>query len=206
MIGKLTGIVDSFTESTLILDVQGVGYLVSASTRTIAALPAKGQEISLLIETFVREDQLRLFGFATEAEKEWFTLVQSVQGVGAKVALAILSTLSSNELVSAISLADKAMVARTPGVGPKVAQRIVTELKDKIPAFSGEVGSISSILAGDEDASALPSAAADAVSALSNLGYGSGQSAGAVAKVIAENGADTKTEKLIRLALKELAN
>lgn len=206
MIGKLTGLVDSFTDATLILDVNGVGYLVSASTRTIAALPAKGQEISLLIETYVREDQLRLFGFATEAEKEWFTLVQSVQGVGAKVALAILSTLSSNELVTAISLQDKAMVARTPGVGPKVAQRIVTELKDKIPAFTGDIGSIANILTGSDDASQMPSAAADAVSALSNLGYASSQAAGAVAKVIAEIGSDAKTEKIIRLALKELAN
>ncbi|NRA86899.1 MAG: Holliday junction branch migration protein RuvA [Rhizobiales bacterium] len=205
MIGKLTGKVDSFTDSTLILDVNGVGYLVSASTRTIAALPATGQEVSLLIETFVREDQLKLFGFATAAEKEWFTLVQSVQGVGAKVALAILSTLSSNELVTAISLADKAMVARTPGVGPKVAQRIVTELKDKISAFTGEVGSIANVLTGSADASQLPSSAADAVSALTNLGYINGQAAGAVAKVVADIGKDAKTEKIIRLALKELA-
>lgn len=205
MIGKLTGKVDSFTDATLILDINGVGYLVSASTRTIAALPAVGQVVSLLIETFVREDQLRLFGFATQAEKDWFTLVQSVQGVGAKVALAILSTLSSNELVTAISLGDKAMVARTPGVGPKVAQRIVTELKDKIPAFTGEVGSVADLLAGS---AIVPetSAAADAVSALTNLGYGSGQAAGAVAKVVNDIGTDAKTEKIIRLALKELAN
>lgn len=205
MIGKLTGKVDSFTDASLILDVNGVGYLISASTRTIASLPAQGQQISLLIETFVREDQLKLFGFATEAEKEWFTLVQSVQGVGAKVALAILSTLSSNELVTAISLSDKAMVARTPGVGPKVAQRIVTELKDKIPAFTGEVGSVANLLAGREMVPQT-SAAADAVSALTNLGYGSGQAAGAVALVVNELGTDAKTEKIIRLALKELAN
>lgn len=205
MIGKLTGKVDSFTDVSLILDVSGVGYLISASTRTIASLPAQGQEISLLIETFVREDQLKLFGFATDAEKEWFSLVQSVQGVGAKVALAILSTLSSNELVTAISLGDKAMVARTPGVGPKVAQRIVTELKDKIPAFTGEVGSVASVLVGSESVPQT-SAAADAVSALTNLGYGGGQAAGAVAKVVSEVGTDAKTEKIIRLALKELAN
>lgn len=205
MIGKLTGKVDSFTDATFILDVHGVGYLISASTRTIAALPAIGQEISILIETFVREDQLKLFGFATDAEKEWFNLVQSVQGVGAKVALAILSTLSSNELVTAISLGDKAMVARTPGVGPKVAQRIVAELKDKIPAFTGESGSIADVLTGSGDAE-LPSSAADALSALTNLGYSSGQAAGAVAKVVSEIGTDAKTEKIIRLSLKELAN
>ncbi len=205
MIGKLTGIVDDSDAQSLILDVNGVGYLISASTRTLAALPARGQTISLLIETFVREDQLRLFGFATQAEKQWFTLVQSVQGVGAKVALAILSTLSANELVSAISLGDKAMVARTPGVGPKVAQRIVTELKDKIPAFSGEIGSIANVLSGTESAPTT-SIAADAVSALSNLGYNSAQAAGAVARVIADAGADTKLEKIIRLSLKELAS
>ena len=204
MIGKLTGTVDSFTDASLILDVNGVGYLISASTRTIASLPAQGQRISLLIETFVREDQLKLFGFATEAEKQWFTLVQSVQGVGAKVALAILSTLSSNELVTAISLADKAMVARTPGVGPKVAQRIVTELKDKIPAFTGEVCSVAALLMGSETVPQT-SAAADAVSALTNLGYGSGQAAAAVAIVVSELGSDAKTEKIIRLALRELA-
>ena len=136
MIGKLRGIVDCYGEDNIVLDVNGVGYLVHCSARTLQALPAQGEAVTLSIETHVREDQIRLFGFLTDVEREWFRLLQTVQGVGAKVALAVLGTLKPAELASAIAMRDKATVARTPGVGPKVAERIVTELKDKAPAYA----------------------------------------------------------------------
>jgi Holliday junction DNA helicase RuvA len=136
MIGKLKGIIDSYGEDCIVLDVNGVGYLVHCSARTLQELPGTGQGATLSIETHVREDQIRLFGFLSDVEREWFRLLQTVQGVGAKVALSVLSTLKPGDLASAIALRDKAMVARTPGVGPKVAERIVTELKDKVPAFA----------------------------------------------------------------------
>src|SRR5271167_1689258 len=136
MIGKLKGMIDSYGEDFVVLDVHGVGYLVHCSARTLQALPATGEAATLAIETHVREDQIRLFGFLSNVEREWFKLLQTVQGVGTKVALAVLSTLKPADLASAIAMRDKAMVARTPGVGPKVAERIVTELKDKAPAFT----------------------------------------------------------------------
>ncbi|MFZ1097231.1 MAG: Holliday junction branch migration protein RuvA, partial [Xanthobacteraceae bacterium] len=135
MIGKLKGVIDSYGEDCIILDVNGVGYRVHCSARTLQELPATGQPATLAIETHVREDQIRLFGFLTEVEREWFGLLQTVQGVGAKVALSVLGTLRPADLASAIAMRDKAMVARAPGVGPKVAERIVTELKDKAPAY-----------------------------------------------------------------------
>ena len=134
MIGKLKGLVDQIDEDGLIVDVGGVGYLVAASARTLRALPALGQPVTLHIETQVREDSLRLFGFLTLAERDWFRLLQSVQGVGAKVALGILGALSGEALSAAIARQDKAMMARAPGVGPKLAARLVLELKDKSPA------------------------------------------------------------------------
>ena len=136
MIGKLKGIIDSYGEDYVILDVGGVGYQVHCSARTLQALPAPGEPATLSIETYVREDQIKLFGFASDIEREWFRLLQTVQGVGAKVALSVLGTLKASELASAIAMRDKATVARAPGVGPKVAERIVTELKDKAPAFA----------------------------------------------------------------------
>src|SRR6516225_2540431 len=136
MIGKLKGIIDSYGEDFIVLDVNGVGYLVQCSARTLQELPGVGQPITLSIETYVREDQIRLFGFRTDVEREWFRLLQTVQGVGAKVALSVLGTLKPADLASAIAMRDRAMVARTPGVGPKVAERIVTELKDKAPAYA----------------------------------------------------------------------
>ena len=139
MIGKLKGIVDTYGEDFVILDVGGVGYQVQCSARTLHELPASGQPAVLSIETYVREDQIRLFGFSTDVEREWFRLLQTVQGVGAKVALSVLSTLKPAELASAIAMRDKASVARTPGVGPKVAERIVTELKDKAPAYADSI-------------------------------------------------------------------
>ena len=136
MIGKLRGVVDSFGDDFVILDVAGVGYVVNCSSRTLQHLPRAGEPATLAIETQVREDSIRLFGFSRDAERDWFRLLQSVQGVGAKVALAILSILPPDELANAIAMQDKATVSRASGVGPKLAARIVAELKDKAPAFA----------------------------------------------------------------------
>jgi Holliday junction DNA helicase RuvA len=204
MIGKLKGVVDTIGEDEIILDVGGVGYRVHCSTRTLGNLPGPGEALTLWIETHVREDAIRLYGFVSELERDWFELLQTVQGVGARVALAIQSTLTSGDLASAIALQDKALVARAPGVGPKVAQRIVSELRDKAPAYSGaaaaEIGLQQEIGAG-----VASSAVTDAVSALSNLGYSSQQASGAVASALKKGGDDADSAKLIRLALKELA-
>jgi len=204
MIGKLTGILDSIGEDHVIIDVNGVGYVAHCSARTLGTLPQAGDPVTLSIETHVREDMIRLFGFRDELERDWFRLLQSVQGVGAKVALAIQSTLAPGDLASAIALQDKSMVSRAPGVGPKVAQRIVTELKDKAPAYSGaaaaEIGLQQDIGSGHAN-----SAVVDAVSALTNLGYSSQQASGAVSKVLKDAGEDADSAKLIRLGLKELA-
>lgn len=204
MIGKLTGILDSVGDDYVIIDVNGVGYVAHCSSRTLGTLPQVGDALSLSIETYVREDVIRLYGFRDELERDWFRLLQSVQGVGAKVALAIQSTLSPSDLASAIALQDKGMVARAPGVGPKVAQRIVSELKDKAPAYSGaaaaEIG-----LQQDVGSGHASSAVMDAVSALTNLGYSSQQASGAVSKVLKDAGEDADSAKLIRLGLKELA-
>src|SRR6202165_622586 len=136
MIGKLQGIIDSYGEDSVILDVNGVGYLVHCSARTLQELPRAGEPVTLSIETHVREDQIRLFGFTTDIEREWFKLLQTVQGVGTKVALAVLGTLKPADLASPIAMRAKPMVSRSPGVGPKVAERIVNELKDKAPAYA----------------------------------------------------------------------
>src|SRR6478735_3952512 len=204
MIGKLKGIIDSYGEDFIVLDVNGVGYLVHCSMRTLQELPAAGQPATLSIETHVREDQIRLFGFLSDVEREWFRLLQTVQGVGAKVALSVLSTLKPGDLASAIALRDKAMVARTPGVGPKVAERIVTELKDKAPAYTN-VDPALVRLSGALDEQRAPQPVSDAVSALVNLGYAQPLAAAAIAAAVrgAGDGAEVKT--LIRLGLKELA-
>jgi holliday junction DNA helicase RuvA len=204
MIGKLKGVLDSYAEDSIILDVNGVGYLVHCSARTLQELPAVGVPVTLSIETYVREDQIRLFGFTTDVEREWFRLLQTVQGVGAKVALAVLGTLKASELASAIAMRDKAMVARTPGVGPKVAERIVTELKDKAPAYT-DVDPALVRLSGALDEKRAPQPLADAVSALVNLGYGQPQAAAAVAAAARNAGDGAEVRTLIRLGLKELA-
>src|SRR5437588_9067881 len=204
MIGKLKGLIDSYGEDSVIVDVNGVGYEVHCSARTLQELPGIGQPATLSIETHVREDQIRLFGFVTEAEREWFRLLQTVQGVGAKVALAVLGTLRPAELATAIAMRDKAMVARTPGVGPKVAERIVTELKDKAPAYT-DMDPALVRLTGAVDDRRAPQPVADAVSALINLGYGQPQAAAAIAAAIREAGEEAETAQLIRLGLKELA-
>ena len=202
MIGKLKGIVDSIDEDGMILDVNGVGYLVAASARTLRALPPAGQPATLHIETQVREDAIRLFGFLTTAERDWFRLLQSVQGVGAKVALGVLGTLSGDAISAAIAHQDKAAMAMAPGVGPKLAARIVHELKDKAPAYS--LADLGGAIAG-EAASALPKAAADATLALVGLGYGRPQAAVAVSRALAALGAEAPTAALIKAGLKELA-
>ena len=204
MIGKLKGLIDSYGEDSVIVDVNGVGYVVHCSARTLQALPPTGDPVALSIETHVREDQIRLFGFQNEIEREWFKLLQTVQGVGTKVALAILSTLKPAELATAIAMRDKAMVARTPGVGPKVAERIVTELKDKAPKYT-ELDPAVVHLAGTLEEKRAPQPVADAVSALVNLGYGQPQAAAAIAAAVRGAGEGAETAQLIRLALKELA-
>jgi len=198
VIAKLRGIVDGIEDGRCVIDVGGVGYLVFCSTRTLGALPAG--TVSLLIETQVREDAIALYGFATGAEREWFRLLTTVQGVGAKVALGILSALSPDELVAAIARQDKAALTRAPGVGPKLAVRLVTELREKAGAMPGGGGGAD-----------LPAPVAgrghvfDAVSALTNLGYRRAEAEAAVAKVVAEAGDDAAIDVLIRGGLKALA-
>jgi holliday junction DNA helicase RuvA len=136
MIGKLKGVIDSYGEDFVIVDVGGVGYMVHCSARSLQTLPAAGEPVVLSIETHVREDHIRLFGFLSDVEREWFRLLQTVQGVGTKVALSVLGTLKPADLANAVAMRDKASIARSPGVGPKVAERIVTELKDKAPAYT----------------------------------------------------------------------
>jgi holliday junction DNA helicase RuvA len=203
MIGKLKGVVDSLHEDHVILDVHGVGYVVACSTRTLQKLPRAGEAAVIAIETQVREDAIRLFGFLSDAERDWFRLLQNVQGVGSKVALAILSIFSPAELSSAIALQDKAAVSRAPGVGPKLAARIVAELKDKAGAFDA-VDPLAARLAGD-DAPVGSTAAQEAISALVNLGYGRPQAATAVAASLKALGEGAETPALIRRGLKEIA-
>lgn len=205
MIGKLKGLIDEIGDDYCIIDVNGVGYIVNCSSRTLAALDGAGTATTLFIETYVREDMIRLFGFGTALEREWFRLLMgNVQGVGAKVALAVLSTLSPSELANAIALRDIAMVSRAPGVGKKVAERIVTELKSKAPAFAGDAtGTIG--LKQELGEGAAPAPVADAVSALANLGYSRDMAANAVAAALKSAGEQSDTGTLIRLGLKELA-
>ena len=205
MIGRLKGIVDAVGEGHAIIDVGGVGYEVQASARTLRALQA-GQPVSLAIETHVREDAIRLFGFTSEVERAWFRSLQTIQGVGAKVALAVLGTLSPQDLASAIALQNWAAVEQSPGVGKKLAQRIVAELKDKAPALS--VAGLNVPATGRKGGGAATlenNAVAEAISALTNLGYQPGQASQAVAAAMAELGEGADTPKLIRRGLKELA-
>jgi Holliday junction DNA helicase RuvA len=204
MIGKLTGTLDSYGEDFIIVDVGGVGYVVHCSARTLQALPAAGEPVVLAIETHVREDQIRLFGFLTPVEREWFRLLQTVQGVGTKVALSVLGTLAPADLASAIALRDKAMIARSPGVGQKVAERIVTELKDKAPAYAAVDPAVIRLSGAIEEKRA-PRPVTDAISALVNLGYGQPQAAAAIAAAAQNAGEATDAASLIRLGLRELS-
>jgi Holliday junction DNA helicase RuvA len=203
MIGKLTGRLDSASPQAVILDVGGVGYEVTVGARTLAELPQPGETVTLAIETHVREDEIRLYGFATEHERAWFKALQTVQGVGAKIALAVLGTLSAADLANAVALQDKGQVARAPGIGPKVAARIVAEMKDKMPSLAPAIRSGRGFV----PVAVLPEglAARDAVSALTNLGYAHGEAAAAVMAAIGKVGREARAEELIRLGLRELA-
>ncbi|MGA9580614.1 MAG: Holliday junction branch migration protein RuvA [Allosphingosinicella sp.] len=197
MIARLRGLLDSFAADHAVVDVNGVGYLVFASTRTLSALGPVGGEIVLHTVMQVGQDDIRLIGFASGDERDWFRLLTSVQGVGARVALAILSTLPGDDLHRAVASGDHAMIARSPGVGPKLAQRIVHELKDKVGSLALGPGSAS--------APAPGSAAADAVSALLNLGFRPGEAAAAVGKAETELGPGATLDALVRTALKKAA-
>ena len=217
MIGRLKGLVDGVGDGWVLIDVNGVCYLVEGSGRMLSSLPGQGELVTLAIETYVREDQFRLFGFLSEEERSWFKLLLGVQGVGAKVALAIQSVLSVSELLQAVIAQDKTMVSRAPGVGPKVAQRIVQELKDKVPEASfvvaGQGASAGGIGddAGVTDNPDMNTTVSDALSALTNLGYARSQAHVAVMTVMGQiNQSDDEastlsTEVLIKSALKELA-
>lgn len=203
MIAKLKGILDSTGDGFLILDVNGVGYRVFCSNKTLAKMPPAGQAAALLIETQVREDHIHLFGFADAVEKGWFSLLTTVQGVGAKVALAILSVLSAQELSMAVMSGDSKSVTRANGVGPKLAVRIVTELKGKTGNFdtAGASGIVGDVSTDGEQGSAV----GDAVSALVNLGYARMDATMAVNKALKNRGAQASVSDLIRDALKEFA-
>ncbi len=204
MIGKLKGVIDSYGEDSIILDVNGVGYLVHCSARTLQELPRVGRAGDARDRNPCArgpDPPVRLY---LDVEREWFRLLQTVQGVGTKVALAVLGTLKPADLAAAIAMRDKAMVARTPGVGPKVAERIVTELKDKAPAYT-DVDPALVRLSGALDEKRAPQPITDAVSALINLGYAQPQAAAAVAAAARTAGDAAEVKTLIRLGLKELA-
>lgn len=205
MIGKLRGKVDAVGESHAIIDVNGVGYEVRMSSRTLRNIKL-GDEVSLTIDTHVREDAITLYGFQSEVERSWFRTLQTIQGVGSKVALAVLGVLSTQDLANAIALQNFAAVEQAPGVGKKLAQRITMELKDKAPALS-----VAGLHVAAADASGVTlgppvgNAAAEAISALNNLGYNPVQSSAAVAAAMRELGTGADTAKLIRHGLKELS-
>lgn len=216
MIGKLTGRLDYRALDHVMIDVGGVGYMVYVSERTLAALPGRGEMVSLYTDLLVREDLLQLFGFTSLAEKEWHRLLMSVQGIGAKASMAILGALGGDAVGRAIALGDWNAIKAAKGVGPKTAQRVVIELKDKAPGVMAMGGSLPDAIDGDVDiiepmtSSGPPKALnpggtvqADALSALSNLGYGPSEATGAVAQA-AGDAPDADTATLIRAALKLL--
>lgn len=198
MIAQLTGRIAALEADRCIVDVGGVGYLVQASTRTLAALPTPPEIARVLVETQVREDAILLFGFADAAERDWFRLLTTVQGVGARVALNILSALSPRDLVAAIASGDRASLTRAPGVGPRLAVRVLTELREKAGAMPSGSGL----------APTLPQAGgleSDALSALVNLGYRRPEAQGALARVLERLGGAATLDAAIRDSLKELA-
>jgi Holliday junction DNA helicase RuvA len=200
MIARLRGRLDALEDGHAVIDVGGVGYLVACSTRTLAVLPRPGAPVDLLIETQVRDDSITLYGFPSAAERRWFRLLQTVQGVGARVALGLLSALGPDELAHAVAAQDKAALARASGVGPRLAGRIASELHGRLTELPGSAGA------------PLPGAAArfggpadDAVSALVNLGYGRSEAHAAVARAAAALGTAAPLDALIRSGLQELA-
>jgi Holliday junction DNA helicase RuvA len=198
MIALLTGLVAGLDDSSCIIDVNGVGYLVQASTRTLSALPRPPSPARLLVETLVREDAILLFGFAESAERDWFRLLVTVQGVGAKVALGILSALSARDLVTAIGAGDRAALTRAPGVGPKLAIRLLTELRDKAGAMPAGMPAPAIARTG------AGGVAADAISALSNLGYRRAEAAPIVERVMQAAGDGVTLDTVLRACLREL--
>jgi Holliday junction DNA helicase RuvA len=198
MIAQLTGRIDQLAEGSCIVDVNGVGYLVHASTRTLAALPPPPTPARLLIETHVREDAILLYGFIESAERDWFRLLTTVQGVGARVALSVLSSLSPRDLVSVIAAGDRTSLTRAPGVGAKLAIRLLTELRDKAGAMPSSSGITLPPLR-------PPGVADDALSALVNLGYRRVEAQPVVARVLERLGEAAALDAVIRDALKELA-
>ena len=200
MIAKLTGLLDFVGEDQAVIDVGGVGYLAFCSARTLRALGKKGDPVSLAIETHVREDHIHLYGFADATERDWFRLLTTVQGVGAKVALAILGTLSPDDLANALLSEDKASLTRAPGVGPRVATRILAELRDK----AGELAVVRSVDFARPD-KAVPGPVDDAVSALVNLGYRRAEAYGAVAQALQGIDGEPSVEALVRAGLRELS-
>ncbi len=199
MIAKLTGFIDLLMDGWLILDVGGVGYRVFCSNRTLSKMPSRGEAAQLYIETQVREDHIHLFGFADAAEKEWFSVLTNVQGVGAKVGLAILSALSPEELSMALATGDAKAFTRASGVGPKLAQRIVSELKGKTP-FVNSIGMLDSPAGVSH---IINNVMEEAISALTNLGYGRSEAGVVIASIYKEH-TDIGTSELIRLSLKEI--
>jgi len=198
LIAKLRGLIDNIEDGKCIVDVSGVGYLVFCSTRTLSSLPPPPAIANILIETQVREDAISLYGFSSSAERDWFRLLTTVQGVGAKVALALLSSLSPDQLIAAIATQDKAALTRSPGVGPKLAIRILSELRERAGAMPGGAAAL--------PASIVPQGAlADALSALTNLGYRRPEAESALARAIAEHGETAPLDILIRAGLKGLA-
>ena len=200
MIAQLTGLIDSLEDGRCVVDVAGVGYLVHASSRTLAALPHPPEIAKLLIETHVREDAIQLFGFTDTAERDWFRLLTTVQGVGPRVALSILSALSPRDLIGAIAARDQASLTRAPGVGARLAARLLTELKDKVGAMPSSAGPGIAV-----PASRLQGVTGDALSALINLGYRRPEAQGAVARVADWLGDDAALDTIIRESLKELS-
>ncbi len=204
MISRLKGIVDGIKADSAVIDVNGVGYLVFASSRTLLHFTV-GEAATVEVETHVREDHIHLYGFVDTTERDWFRLLTTVQGVGTKVALGLLGIMAPDELLQAIAAADKAVVTRAPGIGPKLATRILTELKDKVGNLALgqaalQTGAAASVMDGS-----VPAELADAASALVNLGYGPSEALGAVSRVSGRLGVRTSVEDLIRDGLKELA-
>ncbi|MDE2582476.1 MAG: Holliday junction branch migration protein RuvA [Rhodospirillales bacterium] len=199
MIALLTGRIAALEAESCVVDVGGVGYLVHASSRTLGALPQPPSPARLLIETQVREDAILLYGFADPAERDWFRLLTTVQGVGGRVALSVLSALSPRDLAGAIAAGDRASLTRAQGVGPRLAVRLLTELRDKAGALPATQGLPAA------PAAAAPGLAEDALSALVNLGYRRGEAQPAVARVLERLGPDARLDAVIRDSLKELA-
>ena len=204
MISKLIGLLDSIDDDSALIDCRGVCYQVFCSQRTLSGLPSEGDKVSLYVETVMHQNVIRLYGFGVAAEKEWFNALVGLQGVGAKVGLAILSTLSPDELATAVALRDTKAIGRAHGVGPKMASRIVSDLDGKAPttgglstetvAFQRTVGNGS-----------VKTNVSEAISALTNLGYARAKVSAALGKIVSDQGEELSTEKLVRLGLRELS-